>query len=175
MNIQKIKLIKPTVELKDTFLKGLKEFQQEKLPWVMDFKIDELEKNFDDFVKSQLNKKTLWTKDTPVDETELWAVIDKTYVGRISIRHKLNADLLVMGGHIGYDTCPSYRRKGVASAMLKKSLPIAKQLGIFEAMLTCNDDNIASIKIIEKNGGVLKERKVQYKGGPIKRYYWINL
>ncbi len=173
--MSKIELIRPTTELKDTFLAGLAEFQQEGLAWVLDLNIDELKKDFEKFVASELTKRTLWTKDIPVEETEMWAVLEGQYVGRISIRHKLNADLRVMGGHIGYDTRPTYRGQGIASSMLKLALPIAKQLGITEALLTCNDDNVSSIKVIEKNGGVLKEVKLQHESGPLKRYYLIPL
>lgn len=175
MKNELVKLIKPTVTLKESFLNALKEFQDEKLPWVMHINIDELRNGFEEFVHGELNKKTCWTKDTPVDETELWAVLDGIYVGRISIRHKLNDDLQTMGGHIGYDTRPTYRGRGIASSMLKQALPIAKKLGITDALLTCNDSNVASIKIIEKNLGVLRETKPQYEGGPLKRYYWISL
>lgn len=174
MHKEMITLVQPTTDLKESYIEGVQEFQKEGLLWFMDIKLDELQNNFEKYVEAQKNKKTLWTKDTPVDETELWAVSNKTYVGGISIRHKLNRDLQTMGGHIGYDTRPSYRKRGIASEMLRLALPIAKQLGIENALITCNDSNVASIKIIEKNGGVLKETKPQYEGGPLKRYYWIE-
>lgn len=170
-----MRLVKPTVDLKESYLEALEEFQREGLAWVMDLKIDELRRDFPGFVASELRKKTLWTKDTPVDETELWAVKDAVFVGRVSIRHRLNTDLLTMGGHIGYDTRPSYRGQGIASAMLKMALPIAKRIGISSALLTCNETNVHSIRVIEKNGGVLVETKPQFEGGPLKRYYRIPL
>jgi predicted acetyltransferase len=173
--MKEIKLVRPLVDFKDSFLEALVEFQREGLPWVMDLEVDSLRRDFKSFVHAELNKRTLWTKDTPVDETELWAILNDVYVGRISIRHKLNADLHIMGGHIGYDTRPSYRGRGIASSMLNLAIPIAKQLGIERALLTCNESNVPSIKIIEKNGGVLKETKSQFEGGPLKRYYWIML
>ena len=169
-----ITLVKPTSSLKESYIEGVQEFQKEGLLWFMDIKIEDLKNNFEKYINDQLNKKTLWTKDTPVDESEFWAVLDNKYVGGISIRHKLNEDLQTMGGHIGYDTRPSYRKRGIASEMLKLALPIAKQLGIDNALITCNDSNTASIKVIEKNGGILKETKPQYEGGPLKRYYWIK-
>lgn len=171
--MSEIKLVRPCVDYKESFLDGLIEFQNEGLPWMMHLKMDELRRDFNGFVQAMLKKRTLWTKDAPVDETELWAILDGVYVGEISIRHKLNADLRVVGGHIGYDTRPSYRGRGIASAMLKLMLPIAKQLGIEEVLITCNDSNVASIKVIEKNGGVLRETKPQFEGWPLKRYYWI--
>jgi len=170
-----IQLVRPNIDLKDSFLEGLVEFQNEGLPWVKDLNVGDLRKDFAEFVKSELNKRTLWTKDTPVEETELWAIAGNDYVGRISIRHKLNADLKVMGGHIGYDTRPSFRGRGIASQMLKQALPIAKDLGIVDVLITCNESNTHSIRVIEKNGGVLKETMPQFKGGPLKRYYIIAL
>lgn len=170
-----VTLVKPTVDLKDSFLEGLAEFQQEGLPWFMEMNPEELQQNFAAFVQSFNKKRTLWTQDEPVDESSFWAVRDGVYLGGISIRHRLNADLKMMGGHIGYDTRPSFRRQGVASEMLSLALPLARQIGIKQALLTCNDGNMASIKVIEKNGGVLKETKPQFEGGPLKRYYWIQL
>jgi ribosomal-protein-alanine N-acetyltransferase len=170
-----VKLVKPSVEFKESYLAGLKEFQDEGLPWVMDIDPNELSKNFEKFVQKENSKMTLWTEAPPVPQTELWGIVASEYVGRIAIRHRLNEILKIMGGHIGYDTRPSYRGRGIANSMLKQALPIAKALGITEALLTCNDDNLASIRIIEKNGGELKERKLQLPNGPMKRYYWIKL
>src|SRR4051812_16996669 len=107
-----VELVRPTVSLKESFLEALREFQKERLPWFMHLKVDELEADFDNFVKSELNKQTHWTRDTPVDQTELWAVLNGVYVGRIAIRHKLNEDLRELGGHIGYDTRPTFRGRG---------------------------------------------------------------
>jgi predicted acetyltransferase len=168
-------LVKPSVQYKESYLEALREFQDEKLPWVMDLNVVELSRNFEAFVERENNKQTSWTKDPPVPQTELWGIVNGVYVGRIAIRHWLNETLKVMGGHIGYDTRPSYRGKGVASEMLRQSLPFAKAIGIKEALLTCNDSNIPSIKTIEKNGGVLAEVKPQFEGGPLKRYYWIKI
>ena len=40
---------------------------------------------------------------------------------------------------------------GHATAMLAAALPVARSLGIDPALLTCDDDNIASRKVIEAN------------------------
>ncbi|MCX6116736.1 MAG: GNAT family N-acetyltransferase [Proteobacteria bacterium] len=171
----KIILVKPSFEYKVSFLAALREFQAEGLPWVMDIDPVELANNFEKFVNDENSKMTNWTKDSPVPQTELWGIVDGEYAGRIAIRHKLNEDLKIMGGHIGYDTRPSFRGKGIASSMFAQALPVAKSLGITEALITCNDNNFASIRIIEKNGGELRETKLQAPDGPLKRYYWITL
>lgn len=102
----------------------------------------------------------------------LIAEVDGEIVGRISIRHTLNDFLFNFGGHIGYMVRPAFRRRGYASEMLRQALLKAKQLGIEQVLITCNDDNQASIKVIEKHGGV-HENKVDEDGRLLRRY-WIN-
>ena len=114
-----IALQKPNLKFFDSFLEAVEEFKQEQMPRYMSFDMGGLQNCFENFVNSENNKKTFWTKDAPVDETELWAITDqKIFVGSLSIRHKLNQDLTVLGGHIGYETRPSYRNTGIASQML---------------------------------------------------------
>src|SRR5262245_65280798 len=91
-----------------------------------------------------------------VPTTFLFAFDESRIVGRVAIRHALNDFLLRLGGHIGYVVVPEYRRRGYATAMLAWSVRFAReQLGISPVLLTCDDDNVASIRTIEKNGGVL--------------------
>jgi predicted acetyltransferase len=102
-----------------------------------------------------------------VAATHLWWVEDATYLGRLSIRHTLTPWLRDYGGHIGYGVRPSARRRGHATAMLAASLPIANRLGIGFALLTCDDTNVASRKVIEACGGVLEDKRGQ------KLRYWV--
>ncbi len=81
----------------------------------------------------------------------------------------LTADQIAQ--HIFKSTNKNTKRR---LGMLEKA-GYAREFGISEVLLTCNDDNLHSIRVIEKNGGVLKDRKLQYEGGPMKRYYWIQL
>jgi predicted acetyltransferase len=99
--------------------------------------------------------------------TTLWWVDGEDYLGRIAIRHELNDFLLDVGGHIGYDVRPTRRREGHASAMLRHALPWALGLGIDPALVTCDDDNVGSIRVIEAAGGVLED----VRGA--KRRYWV--
>jgi len=41
--------------------------------------------------------------------------------------------------------------------------------------ITCDEDNVGSIKIIEQNGGVLSGRGVSNESGKTVRQYWIEL
>jgi hypothetical protein len=50
-------------------------------------------------------------------------------------------------------------------------------LNLHKVLITCDDDNIGSIKVIENNGGIL-ENKVQNRlsrGNVTTRRYWINI
>ena len=100
--------------------------------------------------------------------TYLWIVEGDTVVGSLAIRHILNDFLLNEGGHIGHSVRPSARRRGHASQALKDALPIARQLGIRRALVTCDEDNAASRATIEKNGGIYEDSR------NAKRRYWID-
>ena len=111
-------------------------------------------------------------EDTPrprgyVPATTLWWVQDDDYLGRIAVRHRLTPWLLEEGGHIGYDVRPSARRRGHATAMLRAALPVARGIGIASALVTCDVDNVASRKVIERNGGVLEDQR----GGKLR--FWV--
>lgn len=96
-----------------------------------------------------------------------WWVDGDAYLGRIALRHRLNHFLRELGGHIGYDVRPSARRRGHATAMLAAILPEARERGIDPALVTCDEDNLASRRTIEANGGVLEDVR------GVKRRYWV--
>ena len=111
-------------------------------------------------------------KEGRVPATFLIAENDGNLVGRTSIRHELNDYLLSVGGHIGYGVRPSYRRQGFATEILRQSLVLIHGLGVTKILVTCDDDNLGSIKVIESQGGIL-ENKVEFEG-TVKRRYWIT-
>jgi predicted acetyltransferase len=109
-----------------------------------------------------------------VPATFLFAFAETTIVGRVAIRHALTPCLQRVGGHIGYVVVPEHRRQGYATAILGQSLQIARQkLGLRRVLVTCDDDNVRSIKTIEKNGGVLESIVTVQDGDQPKRRYWI--
>ena len=107
-----------------------------------------------------------------VPATFLVAVRDGTIVGRTSIRHSLNEFLFNYAGHIGYGVRPRSRGQGIATEILRQSLEIIHALGVTDVLMTCDDDNLGSAKVIEAFGGVL-ENRVDFEG-VIKRRYWIR-
>lgn len=105
----------------------------------------------------------------------LYFLIDESgkIYGSIHFRHELNDNLIKRGGHIGYGVRPSERKRGIATKMLSLALPIAKELGINEVLVTCDKDNKASAKTILKNNGIL-ENEI-FEGNNIIQRYWIQL
>lgn len=94
-------------------------------------------------------------------------------VGRLSIRHQLNAALLNFGGHIGFGVVQAFRRRGFGTEILRRALPLAADLGIERALLTCDEGNLASRRIIESCGGKLEDTRPS-PGGGVTRRYWIE-
>jgi len=74
--------------------------------------------------------------------------------GNLRIRH----EMLPVYGNIGYDIRPSFRGMGLGSLMLKLGLEKARDLELERLKIACDEKNTASVRIIEKNGGVFLER-----------------
>lgn len=109
-----------------------------------------------------------------VPGTLLVADVDGEIVGRSSIRHALNDYLAREGGHIGYGVLPAHRRRGYATEILRQSLIIARSIGIDRVLVTCDDDNVGSIAVIEACGGQL-DSVVEGTSPPRPvRRYWID-
>jgi predicted acetyltransferase len=103
-----------------------------------------------------------------VPTSTLWWVDGLEYLGRLAIRHRLAPGALgERNGHIGYDVRPSARRRGHATAMLAAALPEAARLGLPRVLVTCDVDNEASRRTIERNGGVVHDRL----GGKVR--FWL--
>lgn len=172
-----IRLVRPSVAYEATFLRALDAFQREGLPWWRGPGLDLARSDFARFVAAKLAEATPDADDGSesgrVPKTQLWAIAGAELVGRIGIFHRLTEQLRRDGGHIGYDTVPSWRGRGVATAMLREGLAVARGLGLNEVLLTCDEGNAASIAVIEKNGGSGFERRSPGPGRPMKRYYWL--
>lgn len=95
------------------------------------------------------------------------------FVGAVNIRHYLNEQLLLDGGHIGDGIRPSERGKGFGTKMVALALQECEKLGIHKVLMCCDKDNIASAKTIVKNGGVLENEII--KNNTAVQRYWINI
>ncbi|MDO8659621.1 MAG: GNAT family N-acetyltransferase [Candidatus Parcubacteria bacterium] len=172
---QLVELARPSLVYKDSFLEAVKEFKEEGKSIYMHSSIDldALEKDFENFLSQIAGKeKGVGLPEGWVPSSELWLVEGNKFIGWTKIRHKLNEALLKLGGNIGYAIRPSERNKGYGTKILALASLKARDLGIDKILVTCDDDNTGSAKIIEKNGGVL-ENKIEIDGG-LKRRYWIR-
>jgi predicted acetyltransferase len=108
-----------------------------------------------------------------VPETFVGGFVGPALVGRLSVRHRLNAHLALVGGHIGYAVRPGYRRQGYAGAMLRHGLVVARAAGLERVLVTCSETNVASARTIERAGGELENVVATPGSGELKRRYWI--
>ena len=109
-----------------------------------------------------------------VPATELWLEHDGRIVGCVRLRLGLTPALENEGGHVGYDVRPSMRRRGYGTVLLRLALTEARALGVERVRITCDDDNVGSIRVIERNGGVLAGRGVSRETGKTVRQYWVE-
>ncbi|MGP3687235.1 GNAT family N-acetyltransferase [Streptomyces sp. IBSNAI002] len=117
--------------------------------------------------------RTLPVEQGRVHATHWWIADGDTYLGAIDLRHHLNAFLLDAGGHIGYSVRPSARGRGLAGRALESVLHEARVMGMDRVLLTCDPGNTASLRTIERGGGVLEDVRETLIGP--KRRYWIDL
>ena len=112
-----------------------------------------------------------------VPSYDYFAVDDDKFIGVIHIRIRLTDNLLKYGGHIGYGVNPKYWKMGYGKEILKLALLEYKSLIEEDKILiTCDDDNIGSYKIIEANSGVLENKIENEDAGEkfLTRRYWIK-
>jgi predicted acetyltransferase len=167
-----MKLIAPTKKYAESWQEAIKEFEAEERRGF--WNVPEKPKEIEEYI--QRTKDHSESKNLPdywVPATTFWLMDKEEFVGHVNVRHELNDHLLEIGGNIGYAIRPSARRKGYGMAILKLVLPKAKEVGLKKALVTCDESNPASKKIIEANGGEL-ENIIPGDDGP-KRRYWIEL
>ena len=98
---------------------------------------------------------------------------DNYIVGMIDIRHYLNEYLTQVGGNIGYGVRKTERNKGYAKQMLKLALEKCKELKIKKVLITCDEDNIASEKVILSANAKFED--IRNIDGENKKRFWIDL
>lgn len=169
-----IELVKPAAAYKEPYIEMIEYWRStgEALePWVLREDASDFEamiRRFEDMssgncISGFVPSSTYWVYDNS----------SQKIVGAVNIRHYLNEELLRAWGNIGYGIRPDERNKGYATLTLKMALEKCKELRLKRVLLGCYKDNIASARVIQKNGGVL-ENEIQDCGKVIQRY-WITI
>lgn len=175
--LENLKLVKPSISYKESFMQGLTECVSEKneQSWIYlhESEINIVYNDFEAYV-SKLRRYEFVPHENFVKGVTFWAILNGDVVGRLGLRLELTEDLKKFGGHIGYIVKPSFRRKGIASKMLDLALQTEYAKNIGKLLLTCDLDNEASEKTILKNGGVFHD-VVELENRSDKKRFWISL
>ena len=111
-----------------------------------------------------------------VPQTVFWGLNEEgEAIGMVRLRHFLNENLLIHGGHLGYYIRSDQRGRGYGKEMLRLALIELRKLGEKRALITTNLDNAASIRVIEANGGSFADISVDPETGYEFRRHWIEL
>jgi predicted acetyltransferase/purine-nucleoside phosphorylase len=173
-----IKLIKPTLE----YVNDIMAMRQELLDANDEFGYfagcNGLQ-NFDNAeswikqVESRASKENCKEGSVPSNVYLAVRISDNKIVGIIDLRHHINHPILgTWGGHVGYSIRPSERRKGYGREVLRRHISNCKEFGLEKILLTCDERNKASEKVILSNGGIF-ESIYEHDGISTKRY-WIE-
>lgn len=153
----------PQVQYQDSFVDGAAEFDAEgrldsTYAAFLGFTVSRLRKEFDAFVGDLARMADeSRIRQAGYRDCVFWLIDNGRYVGQTSIRPELGTPYLITyGGHIGYSIRPSHRRQGYGRRVLQLALEQCATLGLERALVTCDEDNTASRRIIEANGGVFE-------------------
>ena len=168
-----LRLVEPSMTYKDACLDAVREFHA-----AGEYSIDaeQLGAKFEDLIARLVAAKD--PTNAPPGELpyeDFWLMEGDEWIGKLTLRTTINAKYLHAGGHIGYEIRPSKRRHGYGTILLHMGLELARERGIHRVLLTCDETNLGSRKVIENNGGQL-ENAVEVQGQTVlKMRYWINL
>jgi predicted acetyltransferase len=99
---------------------------------------------------------------------------DGDFCGAINLRFVPGTEDLPahVSGHVGYAVVPWKQRRGYATRALGMVLPVARGIGLRRVLVTCDEGNAASRKVILANGGVPAGRET-HDGAPAKLLFWV--
>ena len=92
-----------------------------------------------------------------------------------SLKFELTSFLLNYGGHVGYAVTPEERNKGYATEIFAEGKRLAKTFGFERLLATCDEDNVASERVIVKNGGILEDKRFDDEENAFVKRFWVTL
>ena len=118
---------------------------------------------------SVLSLRLLETVEGDGDELPFywWSIVENASgatVGKISLRlgHNYHS---YWNGNVGYEVGEPYRGHHYAAIALKMILPLARAHDMDHLIISCDEDNAASYKTIERCGGTFSKSHIRPKIG----------
>lgn len=169
-----IELIKPNPGCKERVLAFKKEFidHNEELRGTAFLETTEEFDEWLDVLKKNFDEETVLPGYVPAS-TYMVLTDEREIVGMVGVRHKLDDTLEKFSGNISYSIARKFRNQGFATQILKKALGICEIYGMEDVLVTCDKENLAGIRTIEKNGGKF-ENSVD-RGDKIINRYLIDI
>ena len=99
---------------------------------------------------------------------------DGRLAGETRLRFQLTDALEIEGGHVGYFIHPDHRGRGLGHAILRLALRELRAAGIERVLVTCNDDNARSRRVIEAAGGAFRRHTTSPRTGKTVATFWIG-
>ena len=155
-----IKLIVPTEEYLPSYREAYEEFVRR---GVSTYSFTD-PSSCDIFAKFDRYRKALDLPPDRVGEDKYWLVDDE----KPCVSGAVTSDTPCAMGEWG---------RGYGTKMLALALEKAKERGISPVLITCNDDNLASARVMEKNGFTLADKvSLSEDGKPVlTRRYWKTI
>lgn len=163
-------LVKPSEQYLASYMEAFDEYEKN---GVTTYHLDNA-REYDIFEKYKNYRLGKNLKPNRVKADYYWLVDEEKeyFIGEISVRHALSEALKEYGGNIGYGIRYGEWGKGYGTLMLKLALEKAKEFGLERVLITCDDDNPASARVMEKNGLKLEDR-ILHEGVVIRRYWKV--
>ena len=110
----------------------------------------------------------------PFERWWLMTPDQREIIGVGSIRLRDTREVINLLGHVGYTVAPAYRGKGYGKALCRELLTRCWALGMHRSLITCDEENHASARIIESCGGVFEDARWDILNRKRKRRYWVT-
>jgi predicted acetyltransferase len=107
----------PALAHKEALLEAVQEFHA---AGEYDIDAEHLRPQFEDLIRRLEQAKD--PAHVPADELpyeDFWLMDGEEWIGKLTLRTRINAQYLHAGGHIGYEIRPSKRRRGYGTALLR--------------------------------------------------------
>lgn len=162
-----IRLVKPTLEYKNTFIKGINEYFDAKEKEIEgtgfirsrikdSYTDEEFNEEIISVYKQHEKGENLPSSDWPA-YIETWIILDDQFVGAIFDKKYFTSKNSEIGGNIGYFVVPSFRRQGIMKQAMEQYL---KQI-TSDKIIGYDHFNIGSKNVIEYLTTKFKNQKIE--------------